>query len=54
MTVVTIRVRFAWWLRYYLAGVALMSRFTGCEPDAEKVAQWIRRGVVLVVTLYRT
>lgn len=33
---VTIRVSVAWWLRWYIAGVALMCRMTGCEPNIER------------------
>ncbi|VFR96501.1 hypothetical protein RAN3_1879 [plant metagenome] len=42
-TTITVRLRFAWWLRWYLAGVALTARMSGLEPDANKVAGWVRR-----------
>lgn len=44
-----IRVRVAWWLRLYLAGVSLMSQITGLEPDDERTARWIRRGIKIEV-----
>lgn len=39
------RVRYAWWLRSYVAGVVLMAQITGFEPDMEKVRKWIDRGI---------
>ena len=40
-------VRFRWWLRCYLFGVALTSRLTGLEPDWERVERWVKRGMVV-------
>lgn len=40
-----VRVHRAWWLRWYLAGVVMMSLATGREPDLVKVQGWIRRGL---------
>lgn len=54
---VVIRVSVSWWLRWYLAGVALMCRMTGCQPDADRVAYWVRRAIKLSMTpqrLYET
>lgn len=45
MTQVTIRVSVAWWLRWYIVGVALMCRTTGCQPNIERVAYWVRRSI---------
>ena len=42
---ITITVHVAWWVRWYVASVALMSKLTGAEPDMEKVGRWIERGV---------
>ena len=44
---ITITVHVAWWVRWYVASVALMSKLTGAEPDMEKVGRWIERGVRL-------
>ena len=50
--IVRLQVRTRWWLRHYLAGVALVSHLTGMEPDPEKMERWIRRGLkVLAVRL---
>lgn len=40
-----IEVRFypAWWVRWYLAGVVIMARVTGLDPDLDRVAAWPRR-----------
>lgn len=37
--------RVAWWVRCYLAGVAIAARLTGATPDMTKVERWIRRGL---------
>ncbi|MBV2181696.1 MAG: hypothetical protein KUL86_10755 [Castellaniella sp.] len=42
---VAIRVSVAWWLRWYLAGVTLMCRMTGCQPNIERVMYWVRRSI---------
>lgn len=43
--VVTVSLRIAWWLRWYVLGVALMCRMTGCAPNVERVAHWVRRSI---------
>ena len=50
---VRLEVRPRWWLRHYLAGVALVSRLTGMEPDHEKMGHWIRRGLKVVAVRVR-
>jgi len=45
MATATIAVHVAWWVRWYVAGVALVSKLTGAEPDMGKVMRWIERGV---------
>jgi len=47
---VMVSVRVAWWVRWYLSGVALAAQITGATPDAAKVARWIRRGLSVCVT----
>ncbi|WP_164741277.1 hypothetical protein [Achromobacter spanius] len=47
---VTISVRLAWWVRWYLSGVALAAQITGATPDAAKVTRWIGRGLSVRVT----
>ncbi len=44
MASMTIKVRIAWWVRWYIAGV-LAAKLTGAEPDMEKVGAVVRRGV---------
>lgn len=44
---ITCRVYVAWWLRWYLGSVALMSALTGLHPDMDKVGYWARRAVRL-------
>jgi len=43
--VVTIRI--AWWVRWYISGVALFAMLTGLEPDTEKVKATAMKGVRL-------
>lgn len=45
MAIATVSVRVAWWVRWYVASVALTSRLTGMEPDMSKVMRWVERGV---------
>jgi len=45
---VRLQVRTRWWLRHYLACVALVSWMTGLEPDPAKLEWWIRRGLKVV------
>jgi hypothetical protein len=42
---VMVSVRVAWWVRWYLSGVALAAQITEVTPDATKVERWIRRGL---------
>jgi len=45
MASMTIKVRIAWWVRWYISGVALCSLLTGLEPDMEKVKATVMKGV---------
>lgn len=40
----------AWWVRWYLAGVAVLARLTGATPDMTQVERRIRRGLSTHVT----
>lgn len=40
-----IRVRVAWWVKWYLYGVALTCQITGMDYDEHKVRRYIRRGL---------
>lgn len=40
-----IQITVAWWLRWYLAGVLVMSRLTGLEPDLERVQAVVMRAI---------
>jgi hypothetical protein len=44
-TVLTMRVRFAWWVTPYLAGVRLCCMLTGREPDYQRVARAVNLGM---------
>ncbi|AUF96745.1 hypothetical protein CXQ80_13325 [Pseudomonas sp. 02C 26] len=45
----TIVCRHRRWLKYYLAGVLLMSHVTGRDPHLGRVMRWIERGTVIEV-----
>lgn len=40
-----ITIKVAWWLKFYMFGVILMSRITGMSPDESKVRHYIMRGI---------
>ncbi|MDP9557841.1 UNVERIFIED_ORG: hypothetical protein J2W65_003489 [Pseudomonas parafulva] len=46
---VTIVSRQRWWLKYYLAGVLVVSHLTGRKPDPARVSFWVKRGITLKV-----
>lgn len=48
-TNIVIRVRVAWWVRYYLSACALFVKFGG-KPNLGKVGEVIRTHGVKVVT----
>lgn len=45
----TITCRHRWRLKYYLAGVLVMSHVAGRDPDLARVIRWIERGIVVEV-----
>ena len=40
-----ITIRVAWWVRWYIGGVALFAFLTGMEPDMEKVKAKVMKGI---------
>lgn len=42
---INVSVRLVWWVKWYVAGVAAMSRATGLEPDWDRVTAWVMRGI---------
>ena len=45
MARITIKVRVAWWVRWYISGVALFAFITGAQPDMEKITAKVMKGV---------
>ncbi|WP_449432340.1 hypothetical protein [Pseudomonas putida] len=45
----TIVCRHSWWLKYYMAGVLVVTLITGREPDMGRVFRWIERGIKVEV-----
>jgi hypothetical protein len=42
---IRIEVCVAWWLHWYLLGVAWMSWLSGMQPDPEKVSYWAGKAI---------
>ena len=42
---VQIQIRVAWWVKWYLHGVALTCQITGMDFDEDKVRRYICRGL---------
>lgn len=47
MASIKVTIHIAWWVRWYIGGVALFSFITGMEPDMEKVKAKVLKGVRL-------
>jgi hypothetical protein len=45
MASLKVTIHIAWWVRWYISGVALFSLLTGLEPDIEKVKAKVLKGV---------
>ena len=45
MARITTKVRFAWWVRWYISGVALCAFITGAKPDMEKIKATVMKGI---------
>lgn len=43
----TFTIRFAWWARTYFNACMLFAWLTGMEPDSEKIAATVARGMRL-------
>ncbi|KCB33752.1 hypothetical protein L541_4888 [Bordetella hinzii CA90 BAL1384] len=43
----SLRVRFSWWVNPYLAGVRLFAIMTGREPNYQRVARVVERGIYI-------
>lgn len=46
----TMKLRIAWWLKWYLYGVAVTCRLTGLDFDEAKVQRYIRRAITVRVS----
>ena len=47
MASLNITIRVAWWVRWYISGVALCAFITGAHPDMEKIKAKAMKGVRL-------
>lgn len=46
---IVVGIRFTWWLHWYLAGVMIVARLSGLEPDCQRVGAWVVRSTRLTV-----
>ncbi|WP_167670682.1 hypothetical protein [Allopusillimonas ginsengisoli] len=46
---IVIKLRVAWWFRWYLFGVLTMAQLTGLQPDPQRVGRWLARAVSIKV-----
>jgi hypothetical protein len=49
VTTVRLTAHVRWWAWLYLHGMATMAHATGLEPNWDKVAAWLTRGIVVRV-----
>ena len=47
MASINVTIRIAWWVRWYISGVALCAFLTGFQPDMDKVKAKVMKGVRL-------
>ena len=47
MASINVTIRVAWWVRWYISGVALCAFITGAQPDMEKITAKVMKGVRL-------
>ena len=47
MASIKVKITVAWWVRWYISGVALFAMLTGLEPDMERVKATAMKGVRL-------
>ena len=47
MASIKVTIRVAWWVRWYISGVALCAFITGFQPDMDKVKAKVMNGVIL-------
>lgn len=48
MTTIVIKIKVAWWVKYYLRMVALVAYTMRMKPDMEKVGMTVMRGIKAV------
>ena len=45
MASIKVTIRVAWWVRWYISGVALCAFLTGFQPDMDKVKAKVKKGI---------
>ena len=45
-----VKIKIAWWFRYYLIGLVFLCRFMGAEPDEKRIEYWLRKAITITTT----
>lgn len=45
MASIKVTIRVAWWVRWYISGVALFAFITGAQPDMDKIKAKVMKGI---------
>lgn len=45
MASINVTIRVAWWVRWYISGMALCASITGAQPDMEKITANVMKGI---------
>lgn len=46
---ITVSIKLAWWLKWYLRGVVFVALLSGLQPDPKRVGYWVARAVEIEV-----
>lgn len=46
---ITLSIKLAWWLKWYLRGVVFAASVTGLRPDPKRVGYWVGRAAKIEV-----
>ncbi len=47
-SVLTVTIRFRWWLLPYLHTVIFFCKLFNCEPNYDRLHYWVERGIKIV------
>ncbi len=50
MAAITLHFKISWWVRVYINTIAAICWLTNMEPDMDRVAFWVGKGIKLTAT----